>query len=41
MRDMGKNSKESKGIIDQIAAVNILETALLNEKSDTEIGNLF
>jgi len=41
MRDMGKNSKESKGIIDQIAAVNILETALLNEKSDTEIGKLF
>ena len=41
MREMGKNSKESKTVIDQIAAVNILETALLNEKSNTEIGKLF
>lgn len=41
MRDTGKNSKESKTVIDQIAAVNILESALLNEKSDTAIGSPF
>lgn len=41
MREMGKNSKESKTVIDQIAAVNILESALLNEKSDTAIGSPF
>ena len=41
MREVGKNSKESKAVIDQIAAVNILESAILNEKSGTSIGELF
>ena len=35
MREAGKNPKESKAVIDQIAAVNILESAILNEKSGT------
>jgi putative Holliday junction resolvase len=41
MREAGKNEKDSKGVIDQIAAVNILESALLNEKSNTSIGSVF
>jgi putative Holliday junction resolvase len=41
MRDAGRNSRESKNIIDQISAVNILETALVNEKSNLLIGNIF
>jgi putative Holliday junction resolvase len=41
MRDAGKSARDSKSVIDQIAAVNILETALLNEKSNTSIGNRF
>ena len=41
MREAGKNSKESKAVIDQIAAVNILESAILNEKSETSIGEIF
>ena len=41
MREAGKNSKESKAVIDQIAAVNILESAILNEKSGTSIGEIF
>ena len=41
MREAGKNSKESKAVIDQIAAVNILESAILNEKSGTVIGEIF
>jgi putative Holliday junction resolvase len=41
MREAGKSARDSKGVIDQIAAVNILETALLNEKSNTSIGNRF
>lgn len=41
MREAGKNSKESKAVIDQIAAVNILESAILNEKSGTPIGEIF
>jgi putative Holliday junction resolvase len=41
MRDAGRNSRESKNIIDQISAVNILETALVNEKSNSLIGNIF
>jgi putative Holliday junction resolvase len=41
MREVGKNSKESKAVIDQIAAVNILESAILNEKSGTSIGERF
>ncbi|ASY13294.1 putative holliday junction resolvase [Candidatus Nanopelagicus hibericus] len=41
MREMGKNEKQSKAMIDQIAAVSILESALLNEKSGTGVGRLF
>lgn len=41
MREAGKNSKESKAVIDQIAAVNILESAILNEKSGNSIGEIF
>jgi putative Holliday junction resolvase len=41
MREAGKNSKESKAVIDQIAAVNILESSILNEKSGTSIGEIF
>lgn len=41
MREAGKNSKESKAVIDQIAAVNILESAILNEKSGASIGEIF
>jgi putative Holliday junction resolvase len=41
MREAGKNSKESKAVIDQIAAVNILESAISNEKSGTSIGEIF
>ena len=41
MREAGKSARDSKSVIDQIAAVNILETALLNEKSNTSIGNRF
>ena len=41
MREAGKNSKESKAVIDQIAAVNILESAILNEKLGTSIGEIF
>ncbi len=41
MRDLGRTEKESKSIIDQIAAAGILESALLNEKSGGEVGRLF
>ena len=41
MREVGKNSKDSKAVIDQIAAVNILESAILNEKAGTSIGEIF
>jgi putative Holliday junction resolvase len=41
MKEAGKNSKESKAVIDQIAAVNILESAILNEKSGASIGEIF
>ncbi len=40
MRDIGKSEKDSKHIIDQIAAINILESAILNERSGTIIGRL-
>jgi putative Holliday junction resolvase len=40
MREIGKSEKDSKHIIDQIAAINILESAILNEKSGTIIGRL-
>ena len=40
MRDSGKSERESKSVIDQIAAVNILESALLSEKSGNSIGEL-
>lgn len=41
MRDAGKSERESKSVIDQIAAVNILESALLSEKAGNLIGELF
>jgi len=41
MRQVGKNAKDSKAVIDQIAAVNILESAILNEKAGTSIGEIF
>jgi putative Holliday junction resolvase len=40
MREIGKSEKESKSVIDQIAAVTILESALLNEKSGSAVGIL-
>jgi putative Holliday junction resolvase len=40
MREIGKTEKDSKHIIDQIAAINILESAILNERSGTSIGRL-
>lgn len=40
MRDSGKSERESKSVIDQIAAVNILESALLSEKAGNPIGEL-
>jgi putative Holliday junction resolvase len=40
MREIGKSEKDSKYIIDQIAAINILENAILNERSGTIIGRL-
>ena len=40
MRGIGKSEKDSKHIIDQIAAINILESAILNERSGTIIGRL-
>jgi len=41
MREVDKNSKDSKAVIDQIAAVNILESAILNEKAGTSVGEIF
>lgn len=41
MREVGKNSEDSKAVIDQIAAVNILESAILNEKAGTSVGEIF
>ena len=41
MREVGKNSKDSKAVIDQIAAVNILESAIWNEKAGTSVGEIF
>lgn len=40
MREIGKSEKESKSVIDQIAAVTILESALQNEKSGNAVGIL-
>lgn len=40
MRDAGKSERESKFVIDQIAAVNILESAILSEKAGNSIGEL-
>ena len=39
LREAGISSKESKGIIDQIAAVNILNQALLLERSENGLGS--
>ena len=38
MRSIGWKDKDSKAIIDQIAAVNILESAINNERSGNKIG---
>ena len=38
MRSIGRKDKDSKAIIDQIAAVNILESAINNERSGNKIG---
>ena len=40
LREIGKSEKESKHVIDQIAAINILESAILNEKSGTSVGRI-
>jgi putative Holliday junction resolvase len=40
MREVGKTKRESKSVIDQIAAVTILESALQNEKSGSAVGIL-
>jgi len=40
MREIGKSEKQSKSVIDQIAAVTILESALQNEKSGSAVGIL-
>jgi putative Holliday junction resolvase len=40
MREIGKSERDSKHIIDQIAAIDILESAILNERSGTSIGRL-
>lgn len=40
MRKIGKTERESKSVIDQIAAVTILESALQNEKSGSAVGIL-
>ena len=40
MRKIGKSEKQSKSVIDQIAAVTILESALHNEKSGSSVGIL-
>lgn len=40
MREIGKSEKDSKSVIDQIAAVTILESALQNEKSGSAVGIL-
>ena len=40
MREIGKSEKESKHVIDQIAAINILESAIMSEKSGTSVGRL-
>ncbi len=39
LREVGIGSKEGRGIIDQIAAVNILNQALQLESSDRGLGN--
>jgi putative Holliday junction resolvase len=40
MRAIGKSEKQSKSVIDQIAAVTILESALQNEKLGSAVGIL-
>jgi putative Holliday junction resolvase len=40
MREIGKSEKQSKSVIDQIAAVTILESALQNEKLGIAVGIL-
>jgi putative Holliday junction resolvase len=38
MREIGKNERQSKSVIDQIAAVTILESAMHNERSGSAVG---
>ena len=40
LRDVGISQRDGKTIIDQIAAIAILENALANEKSGRPIGDL-
>jgi putative Holliday junction resolvase len=40
LRDVGISERNAKSIIDQIAAIAILENALANEKSGRPIGDL-
>jgi putative Holliday junction resolvase len=40
LREIGISEREGKSIIDQIAAIGILESALANEKSNRTIGDL-
>jgi len=40
MREIGKSERDSKAVIDQIAAINILESAILNERSGAVVGEL-
>ena len=40
LREIGISEREGKAIIDQIAAIGILESALANEKSNRTIGDL-
>jgi len=40
MREIGKSERDSKAVIDHIAAINILESAILNERSGAVVGEL-
>jgi putative Holliday junction resolvase len=40
LREVGISERDGKSIVDQIAAITILENALANEKSNRPIGDL-
>jgi putative Holliday junction resolvase len=40
LREVGINERKGKSIIDQIAAIGILESAIENERSNRTIGDL-